>query len=122
MGISALEPVDEFTERARLVTRQVEIGDERKVIVAGGHRSCLSYHGALAVRRTTHNAENARPARRPPAEVLFAQSGAAVATHPRHHRLITNALDTEKTISIPEGRPPVGLFQYNDGLAFPCGV
>jgi hypothetical protein len=39
MPVAALEAVDELADGARLVARQLEIGDESEAIMHGGHRN-----------------------------------------------------------------------------------
>ena len=37
MAIAALQPLDELGNRARLIARQLEVGDEVEAVVHGGH-------------------------------------------------------------------------------------
>ena len=47
MTVAAVETLDELGNRARLISRQFEVGDEVEAVVHGGHVNPESYYGRL---------------------------------------------------------------------------
>ena len=45
MRVAPIEPFDELADRARLVARQLEVGDDGEAVVDGGHGNRESYYG-----------------------------------------------------------------------------